>query len=1402
MIINAQTSQKTAALYHAYLALNLPEQWLLKILAVIYKPVSSGNINRLLRLYQQHFLFEWPEGFISLKPEMKKQLIAEGFISSSHKGMHISPYLAARLTRESLADNHFLTILDRAEQVVPVLNMYEWERTEEDEQRLARDFYFIGNFKHLEKILAFHKNPQTVNHVRNQVLVECCFIEFDLNHFVTLPPDIQYQAFASWFYLIRQHGEPAHFALDLLNNVQRLQPEHELLALLLAEQYLYAGQLTQSAALLAPLKSTCYHLALQASLALMNNQPEQAQQLFSQALAAKQKYGKRKQPHLSGPLGILHTLTLLIRGNTVDASIFEQARAHIEGELQEKKPFDNSLYVAQFLLGTLRSLSHACQYFSHAHTLDFLNEQHPFYAHIVNWLDALSQHWINHQISAPSQVLLMQAIDFFKQAELFLFARLAQQLLATPAIDSQDVDEPLLFNIAGIIEPKHSWDIALEQLLALNPEAIDNVVEKPTRLIWEITLNPYEVSFSAREQKQSASGWSKGRTVSLKRLRENPQQISYLTEQDRALCHAISVAQGWYSNQKEYYLSGAKALLAAKNAPNLYLENALAAPISLSQKEPELLVTQQGSHYILSIANVPSIDDSQSAQPFSIYESAAGHYEFTLFDAQHLKIAKIIGEEGLAIPIAAKDKVLASVNAIAPLLNIHSDLAELDTGLATVLADEHLYINVQPFHEGLEFNCYTMPFGEQGPAFKPSIGSAKITTEINQTRIATTRDLMKEQQQLDQLDTLCPAFLNMHDNQLALPDLQSALEALEQLELTCTDPNSPLAIKLRWPKGKKFHLSKPLQSQHMQLAMTKKNQWFNLNGSLQVNDEKVIELKALLALIDNQQGRFIALDNQQILALSDELKQRLVSLNQATDQGQFHPLASLQVQEAITPMRMKTLDAWDEQTKKMHQANAITPTIPSTLQASLREYQLQGFDWASRLAHWGAGACLADDMGLGKTLQALALLLARAKDGPSLVIAPTSVCFNWQQEAKKFAPTLNLHLFSDTAAGEARQALLSGLGPFDCMIISYGLLQRESELLQQFTWHTIVADEAQALKNPLAKRTQAACALKAPFKIITTGTPIENNLTELWSLFRFINPGLLGNLKRFNQRFSIPIDNAKQDPTAAHKARAGLKTLIKPFMLRRMKHQVLTELPPRTDINLTVTLSEDEHAFYEALRQTAITKLTEASNHSNAAEQRIRMLAELTKLRQACCHPALIMPDTTLTSSKLAALNTLLIELQQNNHKALIFSQFVGHLALIKQHLDAQDISYQYLDGSTPTKERQQRVNAFQRGEGDVFLISLKAGGSGLNLTAADYVIHMDPWWNPAVEEQASDRAHRMGQQRPVTVYRLIAKGTIEEQIVAMHQHKRDLADTLLAGNEMATKLSVDDMLGLLKDTF
>ncbi|HIQ37315.1 MAG TPA: DEAD/DEAH box helicase, partial [Desulfocapsa sulfexigens] len=387
----------------------------------------------------------------------------------------------------------------------------------------------------------------------------------------------------------------------------------------------------------------------------------------------------------------------------------------------------------------------------------------------------------------------------------------------------------------------------------------------------------------------------------------------------------------------------------------------------------------------------------------------------------------------------------------------------------------------------------------------------------------------------------------------------------------------------------------------------------------------------------------------------------------------------------------------------------------------------------------------------------------------------------------RFAPTLNIK----TLAGKNRAQTIAELGKFDLLITTYTLLQQENDLLADVNWQTIILDEAQAIKNAATKRSKAAMALKGKFKLITTGTPVENHLGELWNLFHFINPGLLGTLNRFNERFAIPIERYHN-----REARLKLKKLIRPFILRRIKSQVIEELPPRTDVTLEVEMSEEEKLFYEALRQNALEVL---ENKREKKARHLQILTEIMKLRQACCNPRLITPDTNIGSAKLKVFASVVDDLLDGGHKALIFSQFIGHLSILREHLDAKGINYRYLDGSTSSPRRKQEVERFQSGEGDLFLISLKAGGLGLNLTAADYVIHMDPWWNPAIEDQASDRAHRIGQTRPVTIYRLVCKNTIEEKIVQLHQEKRDLAGSLLEGSDMSAKMTSEDLLDLIR---
>jgi SNF2 family DNA or RNA helicase len=456
----------------------------------------------------------------------------------------------------------------------------------------------------------------------------------------------------------------------------------------------------------------------------------------------------------------------------------------------------------------------------------------------------------------------------------------------------------------------------------------------------------------------------------------------------------------------------------------------------------------------------------------------------------------------------------------------------------------------------------------------------------------------------------------------------------------------------------------------------------------------------------------------------------------------------------------------------------------------LRDYQVEGHAWLSRLAAWGAGACLADDMGLGKTVQTIALLLDRAKLGPALVLAPTSVCWNWVEELARFAPGLRPILYVDQGD---RAGCLAKLGKRDVLIASYGLLVRDADKLAATSFATLVLDEAQALKNPTTQRARAARTLDAGFRVALSGTPMENHLGELWSLFSVVFPGLLGSWEQFRDRYASSIERTR-DP----EAHAALGRVIRPFLLRRTKQEVARELPERTEIQVPIALSQEERQLYEDARLAAVAELSETGKGVRDQQHRFQVLAALTRLRLLASHPQLYDPTSKLPSSKLRRLVELLEELRAAGHRALVYSQFTSHLGLVQEELARLGIRALYLDGSTPAAQRKTRIKAFQQGEGDVFLISLKAGGTGVNLTAADYVIHLDPWWNPAVEDQATARAHRIGQTRPVTVYRLIARGTIEEKILAMHGEKRALVASILDGTDVAGRLSTRELMALL----
>lgn len=468
---------------------------------------------------------------------------------------------------------------------------------------------------------------------------------------------------------------------------------------------------------------------------------------------------------------------------------------------------------------------------------------------------------------------------------------------------------------------------------------------------------------------------------------------------------------------------------------------------------------------------------------------------------------------------------------------------------------------------------------------------------------------------------------------------------------------------------------------------------------------------------------------------------------------------------------------------------------PKTLKADLRPYQQQGLDWLQFLREYGLSGILADEMGLGKTVQTLAHILIEKQAGrieqPCLVVATTSLMVNWANEIKRFAPSLSFLV----SQGDQRKQHFDTFSEYDIILTTYPLLPRDSDVLCQQQWHIVILDEAQYIKNPRSKVADIARQLKANHRLCLTGTPMENHLGELWSQFHFLMPGFLGDEKQFRTLFRKPIENQED-----HARQQKLNNRIAPFLLRREKSKVAKELPEKTEIISAVELSGQQRQLYETIRVAMNEKVRKEIDKKGLARSQIIILDALLKLRQVCCDPRLLKLDSAQqvkNSAKLEQLMEILPEMVIEGRRILLFSQFTSMLSLIEQELDKRAIAYVKLTGKT--KDRATPINMFQNKDVSLFLISLKAGGAGLNLTAADTVIHYDPWWNPAVESQATDRAHRIGQKNKVFVYKMIVTGTVEEKINVLQQKKKALADALFGNTKQTSTLTEKDLQALFE---
>lgn len=571
--------------------------------------------------------------------------------------------------------------------------------------------------------------------------------------------------------------------------------------------------------------------------------------------------------------------------------------------------------------------------------------------------------------------------------------------------------------------------------------------------------------------------------------------------------------------------------------------------------------------------------------------------------------------------------------------------------------------------------------------------------------------------------------------------------------------------------------------------------WFELDGKIDFGGQSA-SLPELLAAARKGE-RFVRLGDGSMGMLPEKwLAQHraLLELGQAEDGKVRYAKTQIGLIDAmLAQMPEATFDAnLAAARERIRSFNGIAPrSAPPEFVGTLRTYQEQGLAWLSFLNDFGWGGCLADDMGLGKTIQLLALLVDRKRQkdrGPSLLVMPKSIVFNWVREAAAFAPHLRVLDYT----GGARSAARDDLKKYDVVLTTYGTMRRDIEFLTKPQFNYVVLDEAQAIKNPASQNAKAVRLLKARHRVVMTGTPVENQLGDLWSLFEFLNPGMLGTAAAFRGAFSPSRNQDASQLTMLHQT-------LRPFILRRTKDQVAPELPQRTEQTIDCEMGPKQAAYYKELRDYYRETLLGRVEKVGLAKSKVYVLEALLRLRQAACHPGLIDESKLeMESAKIEALMPMISELVEEGHKALIFSQFTSMLAIVRTELDKKGITYEYLDGKT--MKRDEKVDRFQRdAKCPLFLISLKAGGMGLNLTAADYVFLLDPWWNPAVEAQAIDRTHRIGQTKSVIAYRIITRETVEAKILELQKTKRELADAIITqANSLIQTLTREDLALLL----
>lgn len=930
------------------------------------------------------------------------------------------------------------------------------------------------------------------------------------------------------------------------------------------------------------------------------------------------------------------------------------------------------------------------------------------------------------------------------------------------------------------IEP---WELTLNDIETIvgdgdKDNAESTAISEPAaRVIYKFTPSArgYMPYMNINIQTRLKSGkWSVPKALTRKAFSQVPDDC--LTETDRVLCTR-------YLDQYMSPINASDIIPDLIGCDRVY-SNSMQR-VEIVNENPRLIIDKdKNGNYVFS-SNIPNdfFNDRNFGSKLTIQQSLL-RYAVVTFSPEQWKILDRLLDSP-PIPPKAEERMRRIATRICTRMEVHSPLIEDEE---TISGGATLCLQLAPDQWSFNLRIMSAPYQASAIRCVPCTGEKSVFDVIDGKRVRIKRDFKAER---NAVNALAEYFEDTTGSSLRTDG--SGLDLKQTLTVLDYATSHPEDCIIEWPRGESLRLLTPPASAKWNVNMRASGGWFDLEGDVQISEDRVISISRMLRLLAESNSEYIRLGENEYLKLDAGIRRQLQRIEAASadDHGQARIAAvnaAVLTDEAFDgPMRIETDETLRALRERVRTSFSEKPKVPGALKATLRDYQTEGYRWISRLASWGAGACLADDMGLGKTVQAIAFLLSKSQEGPSLIVAPASVIPNWKNELSRFSPSLNVTVFNTVPD---RQAAVTDAGAGDVMLITYGVLHTAREILEKKQWCVACLDEAHTIKNRDTAMSRGAMAIQSTYRLILTGTPIQNSLSELWNLFRFINPTVLGSYESFSRRFITPIEAADDKD-----CRRQLQRLIRPFILRRTKEEVVEELPEKMDITVPVELSEHEMAVYESLRRQAVEQIESATSKS----MDVSILAEITRLRRCACDPALVDKSMSGESSKTRLFIDMVKEMSVSG-RMLVFSQFTSYLEMVRHALDEEKIPYLYLDGSTPIKKRGELVAEFQNGDTPLFLISLKAGGLGLNLTGANYVMHLDPWWNPAIEQQATDRAYRIGQTRNVTVYHLISQHTIEEKIVRLHADKRRLAEDILEGTGTSARLTRKELLELLNE--